>query len=601
MVGKIAIRSGGRPRSSRKTHATQRLACVLFADLVGYSRMMEQNQQRTIAAFASVRDAICVPTIKRHGGRLIKTTGDGFLAEFEHPIAGVSCAIVIQRAMVRRMDDPRLAFRMGIHLGDVVEEGGDLYGHNVNVAARLQSLSDPEGLCLSEVVHDAVFGALDERFDDGGLRALHNIEQPMRIWRWRQDERIFDAHFSDAPAPPPLPSRPSLAVLPFNNFGQEPDQEYFADGLVEEIITALAKIRWLFIIARNSSFAYRNRSIDVRQISRDLGVRYIVEGSVRRLVNEVRITAQLIDGASGVHLWAEAVTGQLDRIFELQADVAARIAGAIEPKLRSAEIERARRKPTRNLDAYDCYLRMLPHVYSGTADDTMRALMLLGRALALDPDYALAHAMRGWCRTHQFLIGATKISNELAVEVATDVRKGVALDPMDAEVLSLGSVPIILLGRDYDAGQEWIGNSLRMNPNSSTAWSRSGLISCWTGQYPTGAEHFRRAMRLSPADPLTFQFQAGLGTAYLFLHDWAQAISWCRRALANNQSFAPVYRILAVALVQSGSIEEARAVVGQVLAIDPLSSLSRSQVTAFRDPEAKSLYLKGLRQAGLPE
>jgi TolB-like protein len=390
--------------------------------------------------------------------------------------------------------------------------------------------------------------------------------------------------------------------LPFDNLGPSSDHDYFAEGLAEEIITALAKIRWIFVISRNSSFAYRSRPVDIRQVSRELGVRYVLEGSVRRAGNEVRVTAQLCDGRSGSALWAEAVTGQLDQVFELQASVAASVAGAIEPKLRSAEVERARRKPTRSLDAYDCYLRALPHVYSASAENIVSALALLDRALVLDSDYALALAMRGWCRMQQFLIGATKLSSLLAAEIGAQVRRAVLLDRGDSEVLSLASVPIVLLGRDYEAGKEWIETSLRINPNSSTAWSRSGAIHCWIGDYATAAQHLRHAIRLSPADPLMHEFQIALGAAYLFLHDREQAISWCRRAIANNRHVTPSYRLLAVALVESGRLDEARAVVQEVLAIDPLSSLARSQAgTAFADPDAKARYLEGLKRAGLPE
>lgn len=600
MAARIARQAMEVP-TAQDLRPAQRISCLIFADLVGYSRLMERDQWRTMAAFTAVRDAVCAPAIERHGGRLIKTTGDGFLAEFAGAAAGVACAADIQRAMAAREEDPRLAFRMGVHVGAVAEESGDLYGHDVNVAARLQGLSEPEGLCLSHAAYEAIRGKVEMRFDDGGIRRLHNMSRPIRIWRWSLDERSFDAHLSDTLAPPPLPSRPSLAVLPFDNFSGSPDQDYFADGLAEEIITALSKIRWLFVISRNSSFVYRNRPVDIRQVSSELGVRYVVEGSVRRAGNEVRVTAQLTDGMSGSALWAEAVTGALDQVFELQASVAANVAGAIEPKLRSQEIERAQRKPTRSLDAYDCYLRALPHLYAASAEDMVSALGLLDRALGLDPDYALALSMRGWCRTRQFLIGAVKLSRELEAEVGTQLRRAVTLDRGDAEVLSLASTPIVLLGRDYDTGKEWIDTSLHINPSSSTAWGRSGTIRCWTGEYATAAEHLRRAMRLSPADPLMHDFQTTLGAAYLFMRDSEQAVSWCRRAIANNRYVAPAYRLLAVALVESDQLDQARAVVREVLAIDPLSSLSRSQATALRDPDAKSRYLDGLRRAGLPE
>src|SRR3984893_11194451 len=333
--------------------AKHRLACAMFADIVGYTRMVEANEEQTLRAFREICNRLVLPELERHQGRLVKTMGDGFLAEFQSAVAAVECGMATQNAMMAREAEPHISLRIGLHLGEVIEESGDLYGHDVNLAARLQAICEPESLCLSNAVYEAVRGRIVAQFEDGGNRLLHNIERPLHVWHWLPVNRSFGLSDVAVSGPPRLPTRPSLAVMPFTNMTGDPAQEYFADGLVEEIITAISRVRWLFVIARNSTFTYKGHAVDIRQVSRDLGVRYVVEGSVRKSGNRIRIAAQLIDGATGNHIWADSIEGQLAEIFEFQDQIAAGVAGAIEPKLRSAEIERARRKPTASLDAYD--------------------------------------------------------------------------------------------------------------------------------------------------------------------------------------------------------------------------------------------------------
>ena len=579
----------------------RRLSCAVFADLVGYSALVEEDETRTLAAVESILESIVLPNLGGHRGRLIRTTGDGFFAEFSAASDAVRCGIEIQEAMAARDDRPRLAFRIGINLGEVTEKAGEIFGQDVNVAARLETLSEPEGICVSNAVYEAVAGKIDVQFHDGGIRTLHNIKRPVHIWRWALEQKDFGT--TDSPASPlPLPARPSLAVLPFTSMSDAPAQDYFADGLVEEIITALAKVRWFFVIARNSSFTYKGRSVDVRQVSRELGVRYVLEGSVRKDADQVRIAVQLLDGTNGNHLWAESMTGKLQQIFELQDMVAQSVAGAIEPKLRSAEIERARRKPTENLDAYDLYLRALPHIASGSAADIAAALALLQQAVALDANYGLAYASIAWCRELQFLVGAIKASPEFFAETCALARKAVQLDPSEPEILSTAAIVVTLMAKDYAAGREWVDAATRLNPSSSQAWARSAMIRCWTSEFAESVEYFSRAMRLSPTDPQLHIFQTGLGMAYTFLQNWPAAIDWLQRALSNNEHFAPAHRFLAVSLVQSGRLEEAGNAIRKLLTIDPLSSLSRSSLyTGFRDPGPKRLYLDSLRTAGLPD
>jgi adenylate cyclase len=579
----------------------RKLSCPVFADLVGYSAVVEENETRTLAAVESILLSIVTPAIGRHRGRLIRTTGDGFFADFASASDAVRCSIEIQRAMVARNDNPRLAFRVGINFGEVTEKAGEIFGQNVNVAARLETLCEPEGVCISSTVREAIAGQVDAVFHDGGIRTLKNMKRPVHVWLWSPEQRNFGT--ADSPAGPfSLPTRPSLAVLPFTSLVEDPEQDYFTDGLVEEIITALARVRWFFVISRNSSFGYKGRSVDVREVSRELGVRYVLEGSVRKQGDRVRIAVQLLDGTNGSHLWAETITGTLGQIFELQDMTAQSIAGAIEPKLRSAEIERARRKPTENLDAYDLYLRALPHIAAGSAGDVADALSLLRQAVALDADYAQAYAAIAWCRELQFLVGAVTASAEFFTDTCALARKAVQLDPGDAEILSTAALVVTLMAHDYGIGREWADASTRLNPSSSQAWARSAMVRCWTSEFTEGANYFSRAIRLSPTDPQLHIFQTGLGMAYTFLQDWPAAVDWLRRALSKNEHFAPAYRFLAVALVRSGRLDEARDTVRKLLTVDPLSSLARSRrYTGFRDAEPKRLYLESLRAAGLPE
>jgi adenylate cyclase len=591
----------GMAEASGDPSGSRRLCCAMFADLVGYSSFMEENEAQTLNAVTGIHRAIVLPCLHRHGGRLVRTMGDGFFAEFTAASSAVACGIEIQRAMAARDTPPPLAFRIGINLGEITEFGNEIYGREINVAARLETLSEPEGLCISAAVHDAVLGKVPARFEDGGVHALRNIARLVHVWRWCPEERSFGLA-PMAGGQLAVPSRPSVAVLPFTNMTDDPSQDYFADGLVEEIITALARVRWFFVIARNSSFTYKGRAVDIRQVARELGVRYVLEGSVRKSRDRVRITAQLIVGATGNHIWADTFTGDMEQIFEMQDAIAESVVGAIEPKLRSAEIERAVRKPPSSLDAYDHFLRALPHLAAGAAPDFGAALALLERAIALDPDYAAAHAAMAICRMHRFLTGAVRGSPEFIAETVSLARKGVQLDPADPDVLCAGATVVALMGKDYVAGREWADASTRLNPSSCIGWVRSGFIRCWTSEFATSVEFFRRAMRLSPADPMMYAAQTGLGMAQLFLGEWPVAIEWLRRALSNNRYYAPAYRMLAVALVQNGHLDEAKQVVQQVLAIDPLTTLSRSlSHTGLRDPEPRRLYVESLRLAGLPE
>jgi adenylate cyclase len=373
----------------------RRLAAILAVDVAGYSRLMGEDEEGTHERLKAHLRELVDPKIRVHHGRIVKNTGDGFLTEFPSVVDAVRCAVEMQREMAARNAavpaERRIEFRMGINVGDIIIEDDDIFGDGVNIAARLETLAEPGGICISAAAHEQVRDRLDLAFDDLGEQQVKNIARPVRTYRVALG--ISSRVALPAAAPLPLPDKPSLAVLPFANMSGDPEQEYFADGMVEEITTAIARLPWLFVIARNSAFTYKGKPVAVKQVAQELGVRYVLEGSVRKAGNRVRITGQLIDTTTGAHIWADRFDGALDDIFELQDQVASNVAGAIEPKLRQSEIERASRKPTANLTAYDFYLRALAQSYRYTEAGLADAVVLARQALAIDPSYTPAAAM----------------------------------------------------------------------------------------------------------------------------------------------------------------------------------------------------------------
>ena len=390
----------------------RKLAAILAADVVGFSRLTGADEDRTLARLRALRSDLIDPTIAVHHGRIVKRTGDGALVEFRSVVDAVRCAIEIQNAMVERNagvpSDRQIEFRIGVHLGDVVEESdGDLMGDGVNIAARLEGIAQPGAICLSEDAYRQVRARLDLAVSDLGDKELKNIVEPMRVYslqvglgaaaKTAKEERSLPAFA--------LPDRPSIAVLPFQNMSGDPEQEYFVDGMVEDNITGLSRIKWLFVIARNSSFTYRGKAVDIRQVGRELGVRYVLEGGVRKAGNRLRITGQLIEAETGAHLWADRFDGGVEDVFDLQDRITQSIVGIIEPSLQRAEIERVQRKRPDSLDAYDLYLRAVPNMASAMPEDAAIGMGYLEQALKLDPNYAAAHAYMAWGLEIRFVRG----------------------------------------------------------------------------------------------------------------------------------------------------------------------------------------------------
>ena len=575
--------------------ATRRLAAILAADVAGYSRMMGVDEEGTLRALKAIRAELIDPTIAAHGGRLVKTTGDGLLVEFSSVVDALSCATEVQAGMAERnaavLPDKRIEFRIGLHQGDIVVEDGDIFGDGVNVAARLEALAQPGGICVSARVQEDATGKLDLAFEDMGEQALKNIARAVRVYRIRAD-RAGEA----APVPqpfPPLPDKPSIAVLPFQNMSGDPEQEYFADGMVEEVITALSRIRWLFVIARNSSFTYKGQAVDVKRVGRELGVRYLLEGSVRRAGDRVRITAQLIDAASAAHLWADRFDGSLEDFFDLQDRVASSVAGVIGPTMEAAEIRRSAERPTGDLTAHDLYLRALSYAYPRRKEGIIAALDLLGRAIERDPRYGVALAKSGWCHFQLDINGWTddhEANRRTGVDLA---RRALQINPDDPEVLAIAAFVLAWYGEDIDVAVGLIDRCLDLNPSFARGWYWSGVLRVFAGQPDLALEHFETFVRLSPRGRIAF-YLTGIGNALFFKHRFDDAAAKLLASLEHLPTLTWTYRVLASCYTHMRRLNEGREIVKRLRAITPVVVPSD---TPYRNPEHRELFLSGLRLA----
>jgi TolB-like protein/class 3 adenylate cyclase/tetratricopeptide (TPR) repeat protein len=582
----------------------RRLAAILAADVVGFSALMERDEEGTYARVGRLRREVIEPRLSDHQGRLIKTTGDGFLAEFASPIAALRCALAIQNSSSNAPDELRL--RIGLNLGDVIiEEGGDVYGEGVNVAARLEALAESGGILISGKIHGEVEGKVEATFEDRGEQQVKNITRPIRIYAVRSAGASTSAATIlsqlDPVKPLPLPDKPSIAVLPFENMSGDPEQEYFADGMVEDIITALSRFKALFVIARNSSFTYKGHAVDVKKVGRELGVRYVLEGSVRKAANRVRITGQLIDATTGAHLWADRFDGTLEDVFDLQDQVTVSVVSAIAPKLEQVEIERAKRKPTESLDAYDYFLRGTASLHQGTKEAVSEALRLFYQAIELDPEFSSAYGMAAWC----YLVRKTNgWMRDLVQEVAETrrlARRATELGRDDAVALCWGGYALAYVASDVDAGLAFIDQALALNPNLSAAWNFSGWVRIFIGEHQSAIDRFERALRLSPRDPTVFHMRLGIAYANLFAGHYDTASSAARDAL-RDQTWVGGLRILAASKALAGHLDEAREAVDLLLQSDPAVRISnlKDRISPLR-PEDFAKYADGLRKAGLPE
>jgi TolB-like protein/tetratricopeptide (TPR) repeat protein len=570
----------------------RRLAAILAADIAGYSRLMGADEEGTLARLKAHRRELIDPKIAEHHGRIVKTTGDGLLVEFASVVDAVRYAVEVQREMAERNTatpaDRRIEFRVGINVGDIIIDEGDIYGDGVNVAARIEALAEPGGICVSRVVRDQVRDKLDFSFEDIGEQQVKNIARPVRVYRVRN--ATPKAAVSSAL---PLPDKPSIAVLPFANMSGDPEQEYFVDGMVEEIITALSRIRWLFVIARNSTFTYKGRPVDVKQVGRELGVRYILEGSVRKAGRQVRITGQLIDAMTGSHLWADRFDGSLEDVFELQDKVAVSVAGVIEPALQAAEMRRSAARPTTDLGAYDLYLRSLAAYFPMTKERIFEALGLLEQAIAIDRHYGPALSWAAICHLRLHFDG-------WADEPETTRRKGIELARQalqtaenDPGILANCAQVLAQFGEDIGAMMGLVDRALALNPSFARGWFLSGLLRLFAGQPDLAVEHVETSLRLSPRERMG-QPLVVIGMANFFKHQFDEAASMLLLSTQDNPGSPIPYRALAACYAHMGRLDDARATVAQLRAITPMVV---PKDVPMRNPEDRALFLSGLRLA----
>jgi TolB-like protein/class 3 adenylate cyclase len=586
---------------ARTDHSQRRfVVAILFTDIVGSTdlavKLGDREWQRLVAAHhAAVRREL-----RRFRGREVDTAGDGFFATFEQPTQALRAA----EAIVAAVAELGVSIRVGLHAGEA--EAGDqkVGGIAVHIASRVMSAAQPDEVLVSGTLRDLVAGSGIE-FSDRGPHALKGLPGEWHLW-------ALNGAAQDAVGPGrvaragqtrpslPLPDKPSIAVLPFTNLSGDPEQDYFADGMVEDIITGLSRIKWIFVIARNSSFVYKGKAVDVKQVGHELGVRYLLEGSVRKSGSHIRITAQLIDAGTGAHIWADRYDRALDDVFAVQDELTISVVGIIEPTLRKAEIERARRKRPESLDAYDLYLRALPLTFTAMPDDADRALTLLVQAIELDPEYAAAHAMIAWCHEQRYLRGG--LHEEAKNAGLHHARTALAVGGDDAAALATAGFVIAVMEYDYRTATAAFDRSFALSSSSALALGFSSIVRAWQGDEATAIDHAERAIRLSPYDPLLYLPYVGLAYAHFAAGRFGDAAVAAGRASESNPKFSMPYVLHAAALASGGRAEEARMVVDALRTVAPTLTVSAAiQSARFADPERQKQLGDALRRAGLPE
>lgn len=585
----------------------QRLAAILAADAAGYSRLMASDERATVAALDAAR-AVFRSVIESNQGRVIDMAGDSVLAVFETANGAVAAGIAVQDALdsahVAELEERRLRFRIGIHLGDVMEKpDGTIYGDGVNVAARLQGLAEPGGIMVSDLVQGAVRGRVKAAFVEQGAYEVKNIGRVITAFRVQATGHA--AAGSGMPASeggPPASARPSVAVLPFDNMSGDASQTYIADGLSEDLITALSKYHWLRVVARNSSFAFKGGAVDVRRAAKELEANYIVEGSVRRAGNRLRVTAQLLDGVTGEHIWAERYDRDFEDLFALQDEITSMIAGRLEPELGMVERQRAIRKPTQNLGAWDCYHIALSHMYRFTREGNAEAQRLFRRAIEFDPRFAQAHARLAYCMILEMVYFEAPPAPEALDEALRLAQSAVALDAEDSFCdMALGRVHIAR--REYELGLTACEAAVALNPTMGIAYCAMGDALAYAGRLADAIPFFEKAIRLSPNDPWRWAFYAYGALALILVGRLEQAVEWAQKAILvpNCQYWARAH--LAVALGYLGRTAEAAATLAELKKLRPVFSLAfvREQLFYLESSEQVERYLEGLRRAGLKD
>jgi adenylate cyclase len=585
----------------------RRLAAVLAADVAGYSRLMGRDEENTLAHLKSFRKTLVDPAIAAYRGRIVKTTGDGVLAEFASAVDAARCAVEVQRCMTKQnVDVPldvRIEFRIGIHVGDIIADENDIFGDGVNIAARLEGIAQPGGICVSDDAHRQIRGKIDIVFDDIGEQTLKNIAEPMHAWHVGFADQA-GAAIRSTPSPIrvqdlALPDKPSIVVLPFDNMSAEAGQDYLADGIVEAITAALSCIRSFFVIARSSAFTYKGRSTNARDVGKELGVAYLLEGSVQKAGTRVRIIVQLIETEGGAHVWSSRFDGAIDDFFDLEDRITEQVAGALQPSIRIAEIARSRRKRPQDLGSYDYTMRSMPHVWALEKDESAKALELLEKALAIDPQYPLALSLAGWCHAQRSVYNWADSIAESRALARSLAERAAEMSGDDSIILAvLGTVHTFL--RNHGTARVLLERAVTLDPNAAWAWGRLGWLENYADQPQKAIENFERALRLSPIDPMNFNNYAGIASAHEVAQESEKALPFYRRALQERPNATWIYRNFSGCLLAAGQIDEAKQAFAVLLRNYPDLTVSKFKSAMVFSPAVLDRMGENLRKLGLP-
>ena len=577
----------------------RKLAAILSADVKGYSRLMEESEVETLKMLSAYFQ-IMTNLIQKHQGKVVSIAGDNLLADFQSVVDAVQCGLGIQKELRAKnaelAEGRRVEFRIGINLGDVIKEGENIYGDGVNIAERVQGLAEAGGVCISGTAYDQVENKLRLEYEYLGEQEVKNIAKRIRAYRAKMKTAETQ---TNSVKQSQLPDRPSIAVLPFANISGDPEQEYFADGIAEDVITALSKFRWFFVIARNSTFTYKGKTVDVKTVAQDLGVRYVLEGSVRKSGKRVRITAQLIEAPTGHHVWAERYDRDLEDIFAVQDEITESIVTSIGPEFLSAEMQRAQRRDVRSLDAWDCVMRAAYHHSRYSKEDSTEAQRLLQKAIELDPLNAGGFCLLAFTHLMQVQFGWSESVDRSIQEAAEAAKKAVAIDDRDAWAhTALGLVDLI--SRRYDDAIGRLKRAIDLNPSLANAYGALGQALALAGEYDAAVEQINKAIRLSPRDPFLVYWFGHLGLAAFTEERYDEAYEWGKKSVQENPNFPGGHRLMASSCGQLGRAKEAQAALKELLLLMPGMTIDdvRKQVP-FKDPSDMERYLDGLRKAGL--
>jgi adenylate cyclase len=585
-------------------HVERKLAAIFAGDVAGYSRLMGVDEEGTLHQLKTHRKELVDPKITEHRGHIVKTTGDGMLVEFVSVVDAVRCAVDIQRGMAERNvevpADRRIEYRIGINVGDIISDDNDIYGDGVNVAARLEALAEPGGIIVSGVVHDQVRDKLSFGFEDLGEQSVKNIARPIGVHRVSLTESATETTVkSRAAAKPQLAAsqRPSIAVLPFANMSGDPEQDYFADGISEDIITGLSKLRWFFVIARNSSFIYKGKAVDLKHVAHELGVRYVLEGSVRKGGSRVRITAQLIDAATANHIWADRYDGDLTDIFALQDEITKKVVSAIEPKLLEAEAMRSQSRSAEDLGAWDLVMHANSLLWKQTKADSEAAIAMLTKATERYPEYAPAHSMLAFALVFRAIPGGVHGNRDMKNAVAIATRAAELDDNDPWAHLALGYADFLMRRTEHAVEEfQW---ALEINPNFAAAHGYLGSALAFDGRSEEAIRHAEQALRMSPHDPQNAIFNVGLAAAHYLAGSYPEAIGCARKAVQQRSGWSPAYRIYCASLAQAGQAEEAHAALDRLRELQPDISIEWIQRNVPYTPGPMAKFIEGIRKAGL--